>query len=181
MDSSTEWYTNIRFRWIVLPVMAYILSWSVTWGVLWLFPVLVTVSYYLIFSVHPAVARPGFWFFTLPVTFYIWAKWGPAIAHLHSNGVYYGVLAYYLGQLANTLFIPLMIHKGQPEFLLNWIVSNLAALVVWLSCYKLFIAGWVGNEVAVAGDTALFITYPAIALAANGISSFFFTKSLRSD
>ena len=178
MTPSDEWYTSIHFRWTVLPVLAYMFSWMIDWGVLLLFPILITVAQYLIFNVHPAVARPGFWFVTLPITYYIWIKWGPVITHSQPNGILSGVIAYYAGQCINTLFIPLIIKVEKPEFLLNWLLSNLVAGLIWMGSYKLFIAGWPTTEIHNAGNAALFIIYPAIALAANGLSGFVLKNSL---
>ncbi len=181
MASSNEWHNSLRFRWIVLPVLAYVLSCVAGMLGMLLFPVLVTVVQYLIFKIHPAVARPGFWFFTLPITYFAWVKWGPVMTYAQPNGIYYGVTAYYAGQLFNTVFIPLIIHKGKPEFILNWLIGNAVSAVVWLALYWLFRNNWSGNESRTAGDIALYFIYPAIALMANGVSSFFFTKKYIQD
>ena len=181
MAPSDEWYNNIRFRWIVLPVLAYVLSWSAGIAGPALFPILVPVAQYLIFKVHPAVARPGFWFFTLPITYFAWVKWGPVMTYSQPNGIYYGVAAYYASQLINTLFIPLIIKKGRPEFILNWMIGTAVNGVVWLALYWLFKTNWSEDESRTAGSIALYFIYPAIALVANGVSSFFFTKEYVQD
>ena len=178
MTPSEQWYNRIYFRWTVFPILAHIFSWMTGWSGIALFPILVTVAQYLVFKIHPAVARPGFWFFTLPITFFIWVKWGPYTAYLKSYSIQYGIAAYYAGQCVNALFIPLIIRKQRPDFLLNWILSNLVAAVVWLVLYKLVMAGRSEEAFSVAGQAAMFIIYPAIGLIANGVSGFFLTTTL---
>lgn len=170
-----EWHKSLNFRWIALPVLAHVFSWMTGIGGIFLFPILVTVAQYLIFNIHPAVARPGAWFFTLPITFFIWVKWGPVMTYSKPNGILYGVIAYYAGQLINALFIPLIIKKGRPELLLNWIGCNVVTLLVWIVLYW-FTTGLAGNTSNGAWILAQFIIYPAIALVANSISSFFLLK-----
>ncbi len=178
-DSYT-WHENLHFRWIVLPVLAYLFSWMAGWaGIILFFPILVTVAQYLVFRVHPAVARPGFWFITLPVTFYIWVKWGPALTYSKPDGIYSGVVAYYVGQLINSLFIPLIIKERKPEYLLKWILSTVAAAAAWLGLYGLVEGSLTASKHSPAGGLAMFIIYPAIALIANGVSGFFFLKADR--
>ncbi|MBN8824947.1 MULTISPECIES: hypothetical protein [unclassified Spirosoma] len=176
-----NWHNSLRLRWMVLPVLAYVASWMVAWGVFLFFPILVTVAQYLIFKIHPAVRRPGVWFLTLPVTFYIWTKWGPAMTYSQPNGIMHGVMAYYIGQIINTLFIPLITTRGRPELLLNWLMGCLAAATIWLVSYKLFIADWQADKLSPTRNLALYGIYPGIALIANGVSSFFFTKQIIKD
>lgn len=172
------WHNNLHLRWTVLPVLAYVFSWMTGWAGIVFFPVLITVAQYLIFKIHPAVAQPGFWFLTLPITFYVWVKWGPVITYSQPNGILSGVVAYYAGQILNSLFIPLIIKPGKPEFLLNWLLSNLVTGLIWMGLYKLFIAGWSTTEIPTAGNLAMLIIYPTIALVANGVSGFVFKNSL---
>lgn len=172
------WHNNLHLRWTVLPVLAYVFSWMGGWGILFFFPILATIAQYLVFRVHPAVAQSGYWFFTLPVTFYVWVKWGPVVTYSQPNGILSGVVAYYGSQCINTLFIPLIIKTGKPEFLLNWLLSNLVAGLIWMGLYKLFIAGWPATEVSTAGNAAMLMVYPAIALVANGLSGFILKNTL---
>ncbi|GAB3808352.1 hypothetical protein GCM10028819_47240 [Spirosoma humi] len=73
------------------------------------------------------------------------------------------------------LFIPLIIKQGRPELLLNWIGCNVVTLLAWIVLYW-FTTGFAGSTPNVAGNLAQFIIYPAIALIANTISSFFLLK-----
>ncbi|QHW00725.1 hypothetical protein [Spirosoma endbachense] len=164
-------------RWVLLPVLAHMLSFMAGIVGIVLFPILVTVAQYLVFRSHPAVARPGLWFVTIPVTFFIWMKWGPYLATIKQQTIQNGVVAYYIGQLINTLFIPLIIRKEKPEFLLSWILSNLVAGIVWIILYD-FATNWLGVQYSVEGNTALFILYPTIALLANSVSGFFLTNRM---
>ena len=173
-----SWQSNVYIRWTVLPVLAHILSWMTGWMGIVLFPALVTVAQYLVFKSHPDIARPGFWFVTLPVTFFVWIKWGPYGSDLKSDSILHGVMAYYAGQLINVLFIPLIIRKERPDFLLNWIMCTLIAGMVWVGLYRLVLAGWLGGKFSPAGGVAMFILYPAIALIANGVSGFFLKSKL---
>ena len=169
------WHNNLYFRWTALPVLAHLFSWMTGMGGIILFPVLVTIAQYLILKIHPAVVRPGIWFFTLPLTFFIWVKWGPVPGASRSGDVILnGVNAYYLGQLVNTIFIPLVIRKEKSAFLLNWLLSMVVAWVVWIVLYKLLITVWSGDKLSNAGNFVLttFIMYPAIALTANAVSGF---------
>ncbi|QMW03686.1 hypothetical protein [Spirosoma foliorum] len=168
-DSYTWWHNNLRMCWIVLPVLAHIISWLTGMGGIFFFPILITIAQYLIFKIHPAVARPGLWFLTLPLTFFIWMKWGPFIDYLKPDGVLHGVMAYYAGQLVNALFIPLVAQKERPEFLLNWLICTSITALSWLGAYWVAIH-WLGIDELHYG---LFIMYPTIALLANWISSFF--------
>lgn len=175
-DSET-WHENLHFRWIVLPVLAHLFSWIAGWaGIILLFPILITVAQYSLFRIHPAVARPGYWFITLPITFFIWVKWGPALTFSKPNGIYSGVAAYYAGQLINSLFIPLIIKEWRSEYLLRWIIGMIAAATVWLGLYGLVENNFPADKLSPAGGLAMFVVYPVIALIANGISSFFFLK-----
>lgn len=177
-----NWHNNLHVRWIVLPVLAYMLSWIGGWaGILLFFPVLVTVAQYLILTIHPAIARPGFWFFTLPITFFIWVKWGPALMYAKPNGIVYGVAAYYGGQLINTLFIPLISRKEKANFLLNWIIGNLVAGTAWLVLHNLSTTIWSADKSVLSREFGMYVIYPAIALLSNYISSFFFTRKLLQD
>lgn len=165
------WHENLYFRWTVLPVLAHLLSWMTGVGGIILFPILLTVAQYLILNVHPAVNKPGAWFFTLPLTFFIWVKWGPYIStNKTGDAVFNGVNAYYVGQLVNALFIPLAIRKEKSAFLLNWLLSHAVAWVSWIVLYKLLITAWPVDKLNSSG-LALFIVYPAIALIANAVSS----------
>lgn len=172
-----EWHNSLSFRWIALPVLAHFFSWMTGMGGVILFPILVTVAQYLIFKVHPAVSRPGFWFATLPVTYYVWVKWGPVMTYSQPNGILQGVTAYYAGQLINALFIPLIIKPGRPELLLNWLVCTTITATVWLGLCWLT-TGWMGKQLtnASAWSLAQFLVYPTIALIANSVSNLFLLK-----
>ncbi|GAB4020001.1 hypothetical protein GCM10028808_59690 [Spirosoma migulaei] len=169
------WYNNLYFRWTALPVLAHMFSWMTGIGGVLLFPILITVAQYLIFKVHPAVARPGFWFVTLPITFICWVKWGPFITSTQSGGIIQGVTAYYIGQLVIALFIPLIIKPERPEFLLNWIGCTITSGLGWVVLYW-FVTGMQGNKVNIPGNVTIFLIYPAIALIANSASGFFLLK-----
>ena len=179
--NSTSWQRNVYLRWTLLPVLAHVVSWMAGFVGLIIFPILVTFAQYLILKPHPAIDRPGRWFLTLPITFFIWVKWGPYVADLRSHNIQYGVAAYYAGQLINALFIPLLIKAGKPEFLLNWFIGTLVAAIVWVSLYGLFIAGHPGNTFNTSGEYAIFIIYPTITLIANAISGSFLIKEYVND
>jgi hypothetical protein len=104
-------------------------------------------------------------------------KWGPYLATVKQQTIQNGVVAYYVGQLINTLFIPLIIRKEKSEFLLNWILSNLVAGIVWIILYD-FATNWLGLQYSIEGNTALFILYPTIALLANSVSGLFLTNRM---
>ncbi|GAB4051303.1 hypothetical protein [Spirosoma litoris] len=174
-DSYTWWHNNLRICWIVLPVLAHILSWLTGMGGIFFFPILVTIAQYLIFKIHPAVARPGFWFLTLPITFYCWMKWGPVITYNKSGGIIQGVTAYYMGQLINAFFIGLIIKPGRSDFLINWIWCTALSGIGWITLYWLT-TDWIGSPSNEAKSSSLFIVYPTIALLANSASSFFLLK-----
>ncbi|GAB2514387.1 hypothetical protein [Spirosoma aerophilum] len=170
-----QWHNNLTFRWIALPVLAHLLSWMMGIIGIALFPILVTVAQYLIFTIHPAVSRPGAWFFTLPITFYVWTRWGPVVTYLQPGGILYGVIGYYAGQLINTLFIPLISKEGRPELLLNWLGCNIVTLLVWIVLLGVMTGS---TESSSHATNALYqyVLLPAIALAANFTSSLFLLK-----
>ncbi|QIP16110.1 hypothetical protein G8759_27480 [Spirosoma aureum] len=97
---------------------------------------------------------------------------GPYLVTVKQQTIHNGVVAYYVGQLINTLFIPLIIRAGKPEFLLKWILSNVVAGIVWIILYD-FATNWLGLPYNIEGNTALFILYPTIALLANSVSGLF--------
>ena len=170
---------TVHFRWMVLPVLAHVFSWMTgTLGIV-LFPILLTVAHYLVFKIHPAVSRPAAWFFTLPVTYFIWVKWGPAIVSTHPNGIQWGIIAFYISQFINTLFIPLIIREEQPELLLKWLTVNTVSLIAWIGLYSIFlkiVPTWHG--LIVSNNLALLIVYPAFGLLTNWLSGFFWKASL---
>ncbi|WP_020601764.1 hypothetical protein [Spirosoma spitsbergense] len=174
------WHENLSFRWIALPVLAHLFSWMTGVGGILLFPVLITIAQYLILKIHPAVVKPGIWFITLPLTLFIWVKWGPYIStNRTGDAVLNGVNAYYVGQLVNALCIPLIIRKEKPVFLLNWLLSTAIAWVAWIILYKLLVTG---QSVDKPGNTSSFtlkvyLIYPIIALIANAISSLVLTNN----
>ncbi|WP_461104080.1 hypothetical protein [Spirosoma koreense] len=180
MASSDNLSNRIYWHWTVLPVLAYLLSWSAGLASLIAFPILVTVAYYLLFRIYPGVSRPGYWFFTLPVTFFIWVKWGPAITYSRPDGILTGVMAYYAGQLINTFLIPLLLERGKPELLLRWVISTSIAAFIWLILLRLIGIVWLMIQLN-SSDLAIYFIYPSIALVANGISGFFLTKAYRTD
>ena len=173
------WHENLYFRWTALPVLAHLLSWMTGMGGIVLFPILITVAQYLILNVHPSVSKPGYWFFTLPLTFFVWMKWGPFPGNQTGDSVLSGVNGYYLGQLLITLFLPLILKKGRASFLLNWLLSMALAWVIWIMLYKLT---GIGLSVDRPGDTSSFavkvyLIYPIIALIANAVSGFVLTSN----
>jgi hypothetical protein len=172
-----HWYESLNFRWITLPVLAHEFSWMTGIGGIILFPILVTVAQYLIFKVHPAVVRPSAWFFTLPITLFVWLKWGPFTSYTQPNGVIYGVMAYYAGQLINALFTPLISKPERSDLLLNWFVCTSITVLTWIGLYWVIahLTNLASKDVSNYGFSQ-FILYPAIALFANYISSFFLLK-----
>ncbi|MFD2571722.1 hypothetical protein ACFSUS_13840 [Spirosoma soli] len=174
---SYDWHNSLNFRWIALPVLAHLFSSMTGIGGIFLFPIFITVAQYLIFKIHPAIGQPGIWFVTLPVTFYIWIKWGPFMTYTQPDGIVRGVLAYYAGQLINAFFIPLIIKPGRPELLLNWLVCTSITALIWVGLYWLIAhsTNLASKDVSNYGFSQ-FILYPAIALVANSISSFFLLK-----
>ena len=172
------WHNNLYFRWTVLPVLAHLLSWMTGIGGVFLFPVLLTVAQYLILRIHPSVIRPGAWFFTLPVTFYIWLKWGPLPGtYTSGGGIFKGVVGYYVGQLLNTAFIPLVMRKGKPELLLGWLLSQATAFVSWIVLYKVIFHNYSATlEKASFFPWSAWLIYPVIALISNAIGGFILTN-----
>ena len=176
--SPTNWYSSVYFRWTVFPILAHVLSWMTGIMGYLLFPILVTIAQYLIFKSHPAVNRAGAWFFTLPITFFIWLKWGPATP---AHSILSGVIAYYAGQLLNTLFIPLIVRPEHWVIILNWLCSTIIAGIVWVILYKtlvFMVPDW--NDLRRSSYSAVLTVYPMIALLANGISSVCWRKDLYS-
>lgn len=174
------WHENLSFRWIVLPVLAHLFSWMTGVGGVLLFPVLLTIAQYLILKIHPAVVKPGIWFITLPLTFFIWVKWGPYIStDKTGDAISNGVNAYYVGQLVNALCIPLIIRKEKLVFLLNWLLSMVVAWVAWILLYKLLVAGQLVDKPGSISSFTLkvYLIYPTIALIANAVSSFVLTNN----
>jgi hypothetical protein len=152
--------------WVFAPAAAHIISGSII--TLLLFPILVTISQYFLFRQYPFVNRTFLWFIVLPAAFMVWIKAGPVMNEHKPNGISHGVIAYYISQLCGSLIIPFMTQYERADRVIGWIVSNLTAMIIWLTLYSLLKDSMPSNF-----DFAYFIAYPAISLIAHGLSGFF--------
>lgn len=152
--------------WVFAPAAAHLVSGSII--TLFLFPILVTISQYFLFRQSPFSSRTLLWFIILPVAFVVWIKEGPVMNEHKPNGIFHGVLAYYIGQLCGSFIIPFMTQYERADRVIGWIMSNLIAMIIWLTLYSLL-----KGSVPSLFNFAYFITYPAISIAAHGISGFF--------
>lgn len=170
------WHENLYLRWTVLPVLAHLFSWMTGIGGLLLFPILLTVAQYLILRRYPATCRAGAWFFTLPLTFFIWIKWGPFNAvNQGGDAIFRGVIAYYVGQFLNTAFIPLVIKKQRPKLLVSWLLSQAVAFTIWVVLYKLLVTTWPNFlDKREFSSSSIWVIWPSIALIANAVSGLIF-------
>ncbi|AQG78145.1 hypothetical protein [Spirosoma montaniterrae] len=157
-------------RWMLLPSLAFILSWVAGPLSIFLFPLLLTIVYYYTLKKHPVVIRPWIWFLTAPITSYIWFRWGP-IEQLFSEPhgrVEYGIAAHYAGQLLCSTCLLLMISDELQNAVLRWMGSMLISGAVCLGFYVSMAN--LSAHFLETGSLTLFITPPLVGLIANGIS-----------
>jgi hypothetical protein len=159
---------RIYRAWVFTPIVAHILSGLTGFASVLLFPILVTVGYYIFFKQYPSFAHPARWFFTLPLTFYIWVKWGPAITSLDNHNILPGVVTYYIGQFINAFAIPLLSSEDYSDDFIGWLVAQSAALIIWLVAHTLLT-----NSTSSYYSYEYFIIYPVIGLIAQSLSGFF--------
>src|SRR5438094_549170 len=104
--NKSDWSSQIYYRWVFLPVLMFLLSLLTGWGMFIVFPILITIAYCLTLKQYEAVKRPALWFITLPITAYIWIRWGPMqyVSNKDPNSLLFGVMAYYGSQMVNAFF-----------------------------------------------------------------------------
>ncbi|QKZ15356.1 hypothetical protein [Spirosoma sp. KUDC1026] len=100
-----------------------------------------------------------------------WVKWGPHIDYSIPGGIVDGVIAYYVCQLINTIFISSMSDENTIDTSIGWFLGHLTALAIWLILYNTFV-GVFFSLGASASNFALWIFYPSISLVANSLSGF---------
>jgi hypothetical protein len=164
-------YKRSYLYWVFAPVIAHWASCMTGWFMIIAFPVFVTIGYYLFFRMQANFIRPKIWFATIPFMMTAWVKWGPHIDYSIPGGIVDGVIAYYVCQLINTLFISSMSDENSVDNSIGWFLGQLMALAIWLILYKTF-EGVFFSLGASASKFALWIFYPSISLVANSLSGF---------
>ena len=176
LTDQPQWLNQVYYRWVFLPVLAHLLSFLTGLGMVLFFPLSVTIAHYLTLKQYEAVRRPALWFMTLPVTLFIWFRWGP-IHYLsldQPNGILYSVGAYYGGQLLNAFLIPFMTQKhpfsmafttnpAGTELTMRWLLATTLSAGIWVTLYSLFTE--FANELAtterrMAGNLSMLIIIP---------------------
>ena len=157
--------------WTFLPTLFFVLSWLTGMLSMAIFPILLTVAQFLALKKHPATIRSSLWFITLPLTYYVWIKWGPPAQLNKPDGIFDGVIAHYAAQLLACYCLLFVMSRDSVSAVFRWFGSTLIAGAIWLTLYKITVH-YVGH-LPPAGGFSVFIMYPLVSLIANGISGFF--------
>jgi len=153
--SLSEEQQRIYCAWVFGPVVALMLSLPTGYVAILLFPFLLTVGYYVFFNQYSSARHPAWYLLTLPLTVYIWLRWGLATGNLPL------LLAYHVGQLINSFTIPLIFKEDYTDTFIGWLVAHTAALLVWLVLHALL------------HPHDDFLAYVVIGLIAQSLSGFF--------
>ncbi|MBC8151858.1 MAG: hypothetical protein H7Z72_03000 [Bacteroidetes bacterium] len=181
-----EWPHRVYYRWVFLPVLAFVLSLGAGWGMILVFPILLTVAHYLTLRQCAAVVRPGLWFITLPLTLFVWLHFLPLLLRTSAkpNGILYVVVVYYGSQLLSAWLIPLMTENrpfsmafsSNPAGIalaFRWILATTVAAGSWTLLYYLstaLINSSLSSERLAVREIWQMLTYLIISLIANAIS-----------
>lgn len=153
--SLSEEQQRVYCAWVFTPVVALILSVPAGYAFVLLLPLLLTIGYYVFFNQYSSARQPAWWFLTLPLTVWIWLKWGFA------DSVLSVVFAYYAGQLINSFTIPLIFKEDYTDTFVGWLVAHAAALLIWFIIHALL------------QPHDDFLAYMIIGLIAQSLSGFF--------
>ncbi|QJD77289.1 hypothetical protein [Spirosoma rhododendri] len=153
--SLSEEQQCIYCAWVFAPIVALALSLAAGLAAILLLPLLLTVGYYVFFRQYSSARHPAWCFLTLPLTVYIWLRWGL------DDSVLPVVLAYYVSQLINSFTIPLIFKEDYTDTYIGWLVAHTAALLVWLVLHALL------------RPHDNFFAYTIIELIAQSLSGFF--------